>query len=107
VAGDAVEVEVVFLDVLAVIALVVGQAEEALLEDRVAAVPEGQSEAEVLEAVAEAGQAVLVPAVGAAAGVVVREGGPGVAVGAVVLADGAPGAFGDVGSPVSPLESSA
>ncbi len=103
VAGHAVEVEVVLLDVLAVVALFVRQAEEAFLEDRVAAVPEGQPQAEVLEAVAEAGQAVLVPAIGAAAGVVVREEGPGVAGGGVVLADGAPGAFRDVGPPVLPV----
>jgi len=35
----AVEVEIVFLDVLAVIALAVGQAEQALLENGVVAVP--------------------------------------------------------------------
>jgi len=40
----AVEVEVVLLDVLAVVALVAGDAEQALLEDGVAAVPEGQRE---------------------------------------------------------------
>ena len=68
----AVEVEVVLLDVLAVIAFVAGEAEEALLEDRVAAVPEREGEADVLVAVADAGDAVLVPAVGARAGVVVR-----------------------------------
>ena len=36
----AVEVEVVFLHVLAVVALAVGQPEQALLEDRVVAVPQ-------------------------------------------------------------------
>jgi hypothetical protein len=44
----AVEVEVVLLDVLAVIALAVGEAEQALLEDRILAVPQGQGEAEPL-----------------------------------------------------------
>ena len=39
----AVEVEVVLLDVLAVVALAVGQAEQPLLEDRVLAVPQGQA----------------------------------------------------------------
>ncbi len=41
-----VEVEVVLLDVLAVIALAAGEPEEPLLEDRIAPVPEGQREAE-------------------------------------------------------------
>ena len=68
-----VEVEVALLHVLAVVALGAGQAEEPLLEDRVAAVPEGQGEAEPALAVGDAQQAVLAPAVGAAAGVVVRE----------------------------------
>ena len=67
----AVEVEVVLLDVLAVVALAVGQAEQAFLEDRVLAVPEGQGEAEPLLVVGDAGQAVLAPAVGARAGLVV------------------------------------
>jgi hypothetical protein len=41
-----VEVEPGFLDVLAVIAFGVGEAEEAFLEDRVAAVPKGWGEAQ-------------------------------------------------------------
>ena len=67
----AVEVEVVLLDVLAVVALAVGQAEQPLLEDRVLAVPQGQREAEPLLVVGDAGQAVLAPAIGARAGLVV------------------------------------
>jgi hypothetical protein len=39
VGGGVVEVEVVLLDVLAVVALRVGEAEEPLLEDRVGVVP--------------------------------------------------------------------
>jgi len=42
-----------------VVALVAGDAEQALLEDGVAAVPEGQREAEPLVIVRDAGQAVL------------------------------------------------
>src|SRR5512147_2391509 len=94
-----VEVEVVLLHVLAVVALVAGEAEEALLEDRVAAVPHRQREADELVAVADAGDAVLAPAIGARAGVVVREELPGVAPGAVVLAHRAPGAVADVRPP--------
>ena len=97
-----VEVEVIFLDVLAVIALRRRQAEEAFLEDRVLAVPEGGGEAEELIAVADAGDAVLAPAVGLAAGEVVGEVAPGVAVGGIVLADGRPCAVADVGPPPPP-----
>jgi hypothetical protein len=62
---SAVEVEVVLLHVFAVVALAVGQAEEALLEDRVLPVPEGDREAELLLVVGEPGQTVFPPAVGA------------------------------------------
>jgi hypothetical protein len=76
-----VEVEILFLDILAVVALGGRQPEQALLEDGVLAVPEGRGEAEQLVAVADAGDAVLAPAVGLAAGQVVGQVGPGVAVG--------------------------
>src|SRR5262249_46404459 len=52
--------------------------------------------------VADAGEAVLAPAVGAAAGVVVRQVVPGVARGAVVLADGAPLPLAEVRPPAPP-----
>ena len=98
----AVEVEVVLLDVLAVVALAVGQPEQAFLEDRVLAVPQGQREAEPLLVVGDAGQAVFAPAIGARAGLVVGEVIPGVAALAVVLADGPPLALAQVGSPLLP-----
>ena len=62
-----VEVVVELLHVLAVVALAVGQAEQALLEDRIAAVPQRQRQAQPLLVVADAGDAVLAPAIGAAA----------------------------------------
>ena len=98
----AVEVEVVLLHVLAVIALAVGQAEQALLEDRVLAVPEREREAEPLLVVGDAGQAVLAPVIGARARLVVAEVIPGVAVFAVVLAHGAPLPLAEVGPPFLP-----
>ncbi len=48
--GVRVQVEVVLLDVLSVVPLTVGQAEQALLEDRVLPVPEREREAEPLPA---------------------------------------------------------
>jgi hypothetical protein len=100
--GRGVEVEVVLLDVLAVVALGGHHAEEPLLQDRVALVPEGQGEDEDLVTVADGGQAVLAPAVGLAAREVVREVVPRAPVRAVVLADGAPGPLGHVRPPVPP-----
>ena len=80
-----------------------GQAEEALLENRVAAVPQRQREADALVPVRDAREAVLVPAVGARSGVVVREVVPGGAAGAVVLAHRAPGPLAQVRSPALPV----
>src|SRR5262249_7189068 len=96
------QVVVDLLDVLTVVALAVGQAEQALLQDRVVAVPQCQRQAEALLVVADAGDAVLAPAVGAAAGVVMGEVPPGVAVGAVVLAHGAPLPLAQVRAPFLP-----
>ena len=100
--GVRVEVEVVLLDVLAVVALAVGQPEQPLLEDRVLAVPQRQREAQPLLVVGDAGEPVLAPAVGARARLVVAEVVPGVAVVAVVLAHGAPLALGEVRPPLPP-----
>lgn len=76
--GRAVAVEIVFLDVFPVIALLVGQTEEPLLDDGVPAVPQGQGETQPLARVAYAGQPVLAVAVGAKAGLVVGEEVPGI-----------------------------
>jgi hypothetical protein len=64
VGGRAVEVEVVLLDVLAVVGLTVGESEQALLQDGVALVPQGQGEAEPLLVIREAREPVLAPPVG-------------------------------------------
>jgi hypothetical protein len=99
----AVQMEVVLLDVFAVVAFVAVQAKEPLLQDRIPAVPERERKADPLMAVGNAGEAIFVPAVGARARVVVRERVPHRAAGAVVLADGAPGAFAQVGAPALPV----
>src|SRR5512140_2419869 len=98
-----VEVVVELLHVLAVVAFLAAQAEEPLLDDGIAAVPEREREAEELVPIADAGDAVLAPAVRARAGVVVGKVFPGRAVRAVVLAHRAPGALGDVRSPALPV----
>ena len=97
-----IEVPPVVLGVLAVVALAVREAEHPLLEDRVAAVPQRQPEAQPPEHVGQPGHPVLVPAVGPGTGVIVREVRPRVAVGAVVLAHRAPRPFGHVRTPQVP-----
>ena len=98
-----VEVEVVFLDVFAVISLVASEAEQPLLQDGIAAIPQGQCKAQILMAVGDAGQTILVPSVGPRAGMIVREVVPRVAIGAIVLADRAPCALGNKRSPPVPV----
>ena len=58
-----IQVEVIFLHVLAVVPLPAREAEHALLEDRVAFVPERQRKAQPLVVVRDAHDAVLAPAV--------------------------------------------
>src|SRR5207249_11315548 len=95
----AVAVEVILLAVLAVVPLGIGQREQAFLEDRILAVPQGESEAEVLFVVGDAGEAVLAPTIGPRPGLIVAEIVPGVAAFAVVLANGPPLPLAQVRSP--------
>src|SRR5262249_32319033 len=97
-----IEIVVELLDVLAVVALAVVQPEQALLQDRVLAVPQRNREADMLLDVAEAGDAVLAPAIGAAARMVMGKVAPGVSVGAVVLAHRAPLPLAEVWAPFAP-----
>jgi len=65
VAGHGVHVPPAFLDILAVVALAVGQPEHPLLDDGVTPVPEREGEVQAVELVRDTGHAVLVPAIGA------------------------------------------
>ena len=98
----AVEVEVIFFDVLAVVAFAVREPEETLLEDRVFPVPEGERKAEALFVIGDPSDTVLAPAIGARTGVIVGKEIPGVTPLAIVLAHRAPLAFAQVGSPLLP-----
>jgi len=102
VARHRIEEPVALLDVLAVVALLAAEPEEPLLQDGVDPVPERQPQAQPLAPVAQPGQAVLDPAIGPGPGVVEREPAPRLAVGAVVLADGAPGPLGQERAPGPP-----
>lgn len=75
------------------VALVAGQTERPFLENRIATVPQREGEAQPLLLVANAAQAVFIPAVGPRPGLIVIEMLPGFAVGAVVLTDRATGPF--------------
>jgi hypothetical protein len=62
-----------FFDVLAVIAFTIGQAEHSFLQDRIAAVPEGERETEQLPIVGDTGDSIPAPAIGARTRLVVAE----------------------------------
>src|SRR5262249_44620443 len=97
-----IEVEVIFLDVLPVIPLAVGQPEQPLLQNGIATIPHGEREAQQLPVVGYARQAVLAPAIGPGARMVMAEVIPGVAVLAVVFAPRPPLAFAEIGAPLLP-----
>src|SRR6185436_17791463 len=97
-----VEIEVVLFDVLAVIPFGVGEAEEPLLQDWVDSVPQRQRQTQVSLVVAEAREAVLAPAVGTRASLVVTEVAPSVAVVAVVLAHRTPLSLAQIRTPLAP-----
>src|SRR5215469_11920781 len=103
VCGGRIKIEVALLHVLAVVALIPGQAKEALLEDRIAPVPERETETHQLVAVADSPDAVFAPAIRARARMVVRKIFPRGAVPAVVFANRAPLALGKVGPPTLPI----
>src|SRR5215471_1712380 len=85
VCGSAINIKVVLLHIFAVIALAIRQTEQALFEDRVAAVPKSYGEAELLLIVRDACQSVFSPTIGARARLVVTEVVPGISVVTIVL----------------------
>jgi hypothetical protein len=89
-----IEVVVIFLDVLCVIALRSPQAEQAFLQDRVAAIPKGKGKTKALVIVGNAGNAILGPAVCARAGMIMWKVIPSRSIGAVIFTRVAPGTLG-------------
>src|SRR2546426_11384084 len=85
-----VEVEVIVLDVLAMVPLRAGEAENPLLENRVLLVPEREREAEPLVIVRDPEETDLSPAIGAGPRVVLWEVIPGSPMRRIVLPDRAP-----------------
>src|SRR5471030_2644380 len=103
VSRGVVQVEVAFLDVLAVVALGAGESEQAFLKERVAADPQRDGETDALVAVADPGQSILVPAIGSGAGVLMGEVVPNRAIGAVIFANRTPGALAEIRAPPVPM----
>ena len=100
--GGVVEVEPVFFRVLTVVAFIAGEPEHALFQKRIAAVPKGEGEHQQLIAIADSGNAVLTPAINSAARLIVGEGIPRIAIGAIVLTHAAPAPVADIGPPFAP-----
>src|SRR5262249_8036543 len=98
-----VEIEVVLLHVFAMVPFASGEPEEALFEDRIPAIPQGQGKTEALMIVTEPCQTVFAPAIGPGAGMVMRKKVPRGAVGTVVFAHRPPLTFGEVRPPPPPV----
>src|SRR3954468_7304108 len=80
VSGRAVKVEVIFLDILTVVPLTVGEAEQSFLQDRIDPVPKPESETKGLFLVRNPSNSVFAPSVCPGSGMIMREVIPGVAV---------------------------
>src|SRR5258705_7085430 len=85
------------------VGLAVRQAEHAFLEDGVLPVPQSYAEAHQLLVIADAGQTILAPVIGAGPGLVMTEVVPGISILAVVFANGSPLALAEVGPPLFPV----
>ena len=101
--GRRIEIKIVFLDVLTVIPFYTAQAEGALFQDGIAAVPEGHRKADHLVAVANAGKAVFIPAIRLRARLAMGKILPGGAMRTVVLTHGPPGPLAQVRAPALPM----
>jgi hypothetical protein len=98
-----VEVVIKLLDIFTVVTFRSGKTKEPFFQDRIATIPESKGKAEALVVVTNAKQPVFTPAVGAGTGVIVRQVIPGIAVFGIVLPNGAPGTFGQIGTPATPM----
>jgi hypothetical protein len=99
VGGYIVEIVIEFFYVFTVIAFPVPETEQPFFQKGVFAIPKAYGEAEVLEHVGNACEAVFAPYVCPESGVVERKVVPGITVGAIIFAYGAPLAFAKIRSP--------
>ena len=97
-----VQVEVILLDIFAVVALAIGEAEQALFQNGIFAVPERKGKTEQLLVVAESGQTVLAPVISSRTSMIVGEVIPGISVRTIVFANGTPLPLAQIRSPFFP-----
>src|ERR1700761_155678 len=98
----AVEVEVVFFKVFAMVALAVRQTERTFFENGIFAIPQGHAETQQLLVIADPSKTILAPVIGARPGLVMSEVVPGISILAVIFANRTPLPLAQVGSPFSP-----
>lgn len=101
--GRIVQVIAVFLNILPMIALGVGQPEERFLQDRIPSVPKRKRKTEPLMVVRNSEQTVLAPSIGAGARMIEREVVPSLPVLAVILSHCSPLALTQIRSPAPPV----
>jgi hypothetical protein len=103
VCGSGIQIVITLLNVFAVVAFVTVQSKKTFLENGVVTVPERGSKTHPALAVGPALETVFAPAVSAAAGMVVRETFPTVAMLGIIFADGSPLALTEKGAPAPPV----
>ena len=89
----AVEVEVVFFDILAMVAFAIGQSEQTFFQNGILPIPEGKRKTKPLLVVGESRQAIFAPAIGPRASLIMGEIVPGIPIGAIVFPHRAPLTF--------------
>ena len=98
----AVEIEIVFFDIFAMVCLAVRQAKHAFFEDGVFPVPQRKRKAQLLLVIADASKTIFAPVIGAGSGLVMAEVVPGITILAIVLANRTPLPLAKVGAPLPP-----
>src|ERR1700760_4325857 len=94
-----VQIEVIFLYILAVVALAVREPEQTLFKNRVLAIPQGHAKAQQLPVIADAGDTVFTPAIGPGARLVMSKIVPCIAILAVIFTHRSPLTFTEVRPP--------
>src|SRR4029079_7932835 len=100
----AVQVEIIFLYILAMISLTVCQAKIAFLQNRIPPVPECKGKAESLPVVRYSCNAVFTPTVSTRPRMIMRKEIPGIAIFTVIFPHGSPLAFAQVWPPFFPCD---
>src|SRR4029450_9636053 len=97
-----IQIPPILLHILAMISLRPGQAEHALLQDRINTVPPRQRKTQIMMNIRQPGHTIFIPSVRPRPRMIMRKEAPGIAIVAVVLAYGAPGALREVWAPLIP-----